>query len=178
MARDALKALSRKRPTSRELIQNIVDAETDSDRAAALIAASMLEDALADGLLCLMRQGMKKDELSAVFGAMGFLGTFTTKINAGYAFQLFGGKTKLDLEIIKDVRNAFAHGSVPVSFSEECIKEACAQLSVCGRIQDVPRQPWPPTDPRQIFIKSAHYLSLDLMEAGHRMSRGETSALP
>jgi hypothetical protein len=178
MARDALKKLSRRRPLLGELIESVVDIQTDTDRGAALIAGSMLENALEDALQTLMRENMEPDELSDIFGRLGFLSTFSAKITAGYAFRLYGKQTKADLEIVKDIRNAFAHSSIRVAFDTESVRSATESIKFLERLKMEFGKPWPPATARGKFTQTCHHLGIALMSEASHMSLGETSVLP
>lgn len=164
MARDALRALSREMPNSRHRIQIIVETETESDRVAAILSATMLEDALKEAISQFMRPSLSDKDYSSAFDGMGFLSSFSAKITAGYVFGLYGCHTRSDLNIIKDIRNAFAHASIPIDFNTDSIRNACAQLHVCSTISDCAFTPWPPVEPRQVYVRSSHYIALHLQK--------------
>ena len=55
---------------------------------------------------------------------------FAAKIRMGYAIGLFGEETKKNLDMIRVIRNVFAHAPSPVNFSTVEIKDACALLKM------------------------------------------------
>ncbi|MDE2167000.1 MAG: hypothetical protein KGJ66_11775 [Alphaproteobacteria bacterium] len=53
--------------------------------------------------------------------AAGHLSTFSSKIAAGYAFALYDDATRKNLEIVRDIRNAFAHSKKLIEFDNELV---------------------------------------------------------
>jgi len=47
-----------------------------------------------------------------------------------YAMDIFGSETKQNLDLIRTVRNAFAHAKIPIKFDTTLIEEACSRLVV------------------------------------------------
>ena len=60
--------------------------------------------------------------------------SFAAKIHRGYTLGLFGEETKNNLDIIRMMRNVFAHAPSPVRFSTVEIENACALLKVPARV--------------------------------------------
>jgi len=58
------------------------------------------------------------------------MGSFQHKIRMAYALGIIGNETKENLGIIRRVRNTFAHAASPVSFSTNCVHQACDLLAV------------------------------------------------
>jgi len=80
---------------------------TPSDHAFALVTAAMLDNALKEGIRrVLVGPENIKEKL---LGTDGSLGTFSSRINTGLALGLYGQKTHRDLDIIREIRNTFAH---------------------------------------------------------------------
>jgi DNA-binding MltR family transcriptional regulator len=44
------------------------------------------------------------------------LGTFSSRIKIAYALGIIGGKSRHDLDIVGNIRNAFAHGMRDLAF--------------------------------------------------------------
>jgi hypothetical protein len=72
---------------------------------------------------------MRKESVKELFEYRGTLGSFGAKIDIGYAFKLFGPKTKKDLNIIRSLRNQFAHSRMPILFTTLVVKKCCDQLT-------------------------------------------------
>lgn len=79
------------------------------DRAAAVVLGALAERALEK----LLRNHMRKSGVDELFKPSGLLGDFGAKIQMGYAINLFGSQTKKDLNIIRHLRNQFAHSRMP-----------------------------------------------------------------
>ena len=88
-----------------------------NDRGAAILLAANLESSL--------QIAIERKEPTANRTA-----TFERKIRKGYALGLFGDETKNNLDLIRWIRNAFAHSPSPVRFSTAEIESACALLKL------------------------------------------------
>ena len=60
----------------------------------------------------------------------GPMGTFDLKIKMAKALKIFGPETDHNLHLIRTIRNAFAHSSVPITFKTSAIIELCNFLVV------------------------------------------------
>jgi hypothetical protein len=85
------------------------------DRAAAVVMGSMIEKAIGKLLSDNMRES--DDE------------TFFRKIEIGYSLKLFPEKVKKELDIIRCLRNQFAHSRLPIEFTTSVVKRCCDQLT-------------------------------------------------
>lgn len=94
------------------------------DRGAAVVLASLVERSLER----LLRNNMRKEGVSDLFQYGGPLGDFGSKIRIGYAFKLFGIETRKDLNIIRSLRNQFAHSRMPIEFATPVVKVCCDKL--------------------------------------------------
>jgi hypothetical protein len=116
MARQALKALSRRRikyvdvPSFFELLNN------ETPRMAAILAAAGVEDGVEFAIQNQFMRGLSESELQTIFDSDDMLGTFGSKIKMGRALRLYGASTQADLNCIKDIRNVFAHAKMKLDF--------------------------------------------------------------
>jgi hypothetical protein len=100
-----------------------------NDRGAALLLATNLENSLRIAI-------ERKLAIAEKHRAMLFeeeaspLRDFSAKIRMGYAMGLFRKEIKTTLDIIRVIRNVFAHAPSPVRFSTVEIRNACALLKV------------------------------------------------
>ena len=110
-------------PTLEEFIALAGELQNVSDRVVAISCAAWLDDTLGSVLAAhLVRMGQQW--LDRVFDSpTAPLGNFSSKIVIGYAMGLFGPRTRADLEIIRAVRNTFAHTPGPVLFTGAGIAE-------------------------------------------------------
>ena len=88
-----------------------------NDRGAAILLAANLESSLQ---IAIERKEPTADRTA----------TFEAKIKKGHALGLFGEETKNNLDLIRWIRNAFAHSLSPVRFSTAEIESACALLKL------------------------------------------------
>jgi hypothetical protein len=99
----------------------------ESDRAAGLVAASILEATLAR---CIEHRllPMSGTHYEALFGDRGPLATFSSKIDLGFSLGLYGLEAKNDLHKIRSVRNQFAHYFAR-DFSHPKVIEICKHIT-------------------------------------------------
>jgi len=90
---------------------------TDSDRAAAIVAGSFVEDHLTELLKWNFIQDTKL--LDELFRVSGPVGNFGTKIDLGYLHRLYSKVAWKELDTIKEIRNAFAHKMEIKDFSND-----------------------------------------------------------
>jgi hypothetical protein len=81
-----------------------------SDRAAVILQASNVEGILESLLQTKMRQPLSNDLRDRLFDGNGPLSTFSHKVMLGYALELYGPVFRHDLDLIRELRNGFAHG--------------------------------------------------------------------
>ena len=104
-----------------------------NDRGVAILLATNLENSLRIAI-------ERKLAIDAKHRTMLFeeeaspLRDFSAKIRMGYAVGLFGEETKNNLDIIRIMRNVFAHAQSPVQFSTVEIEDACGLLKVPARV--------------------------------------------
>ena len=126
---DALSQLTSSELESEHMLDYINEIGTPgNDRAAAIILARHLEDTLA--LALLGRLGVEKNRLNELIGFERPLGSFDNKIRFGYAIGLLTEETRSALDVIRSVRNAFAHALIPIRFETKEVASACALTTI------------------------------------------------
>lgn len=85
------------------------------DRPVALVAATLVEDALQDLLLANMKK-LSNTEHADLFSGVAPLASFAARIRIASAFRLIDKETKDDLTAIREIRNLFAHVRMPIDF--------------------------------------------------------------
>lgn len=119
--------LSRKILDNHEFMEAVTEFHLGSDRVSALLGAALIEDSLMGAIVAVLADPSDK---SALFHDGGSpFGTFSAKIVAGKALGLFDGKVEADLDIIRDIRNQFAHALMKLDFDNPLIVERCLQIS-------------------------------------------------
>lgn len=101
--------------------------QKQDDQAMVLSLATFLEDTLGRLLLAYFRSCKATKELIEGFNAP--LGTFGSRIKAVYAFGLVTDDQYKDMEILRKIRNHFAHNWEGVSFERNDIQALVGQLS-------------------------------------------------
>ena len=140
--------------------------ETD-DRIAAILAATGVED----HLIAFIRTSMvslNKTEDNELFGQAGPLANHGIRIKLAYALGFIGKKTLNNLEIVRLIRNAFAHSRKAISFSTPEIHAACKKLTITDQTESQESSMLfglPLDDPRKRFLATARLLSDGLMRA-------------
>ncbi len=115
---------------------NMVDSyHKESDRAAAILAASFLDAYLAQFLKKFMVNDQKVcDELLNGFGP---LSTFSARRECAYAFGHIDEKRRNDIKYITKIRNKFAHNFEMNSFSDTPIPDLCKNLSTSTQAKEL-----------------------------------------
>ena len=138
-----------------ELSKFAKEFQAESDRGAALVAASLLDERLKDILQAFFADVPQSQELLEGFNAP--LGTFSARINAAYSLGLLQENEYGECNIVRRIRNEFGHKWKDVSFDSPSIKKLCDSL---------PRLGPPNTDyskRRRIFNFAVIILVTDLM---------------
>ncbi len=112
-----------------------------SDRVAAIMCAALVEHELMNAISARLEDG---GDVSALFhsGEASPFGSFKQRIVAGKALGIFRADTAADLDLIRDIRNQFAHALLRIDFANEHIAATCAEL------RDY--LPWEPVEGREI----------------------------
>ncbi|RWF77027.1 MAG: hypothetical protein EOS26_10365 [Mesorhizobium sp.] len=108
--------------------------QRDSDRAAGIVAASIVEQRLAEFLQSRFPESKLAERLIAkLFNSIAPLGSFSAKIDAAYLFGYISEDAQSDLQVIKEMRNRFAHSLDIDSFERPEIKSRCENLRLVDR---------------------------------------------
>lgn len=134
MAREALKALSRKSLTLDELFETLESFDGMPPQAEILISYSLLEDALKWAILKKLPQPLSTTEISNLFESDGPLSSISARTNLASALGIIGKDTRADIGCIKDIRNSFAHARVTLSFDNVEVANACRDLTAIHRM--------------------------------------------
>ena len=110
-----------------------------------------------------------KDREDAIFSGSGApLSTLSSKIIMGHALGLFGPLTRKDLDIVRSVRNLFAHTALPVSFINLELDGKCKKLSSPERLALHPEfsgfgNSFDPKSARDRFIYTTRSIAMILL---------------
>lgn len=132
--------------------------QAETDRGAALVGAALLDSRLERLLLSHMLPGKIADDL--VKGGNAPLGSFSARINATFAFGLITTKERQDLNLIRGIRNEFAHSEHGLTFADQKIVGLCSSL-ISRRPPDMISGPvgYPP---RQRFNDAVIFTAMQL----------------
>lgn len=128
----------------------------ESDRGAALTAGAMLEDRLGDILGGFLIEEKEAKQLLVGFNAP--LGTLSARLLACYSLGLVEKNEFTEMEIIRKVRNQFAHNWEGVSFESQSIKDLVATLPWRG-----PDEYEENTTSKDRFVTAVSMLMVDLL---------------
>jgi DNA-binding MltR family transcriptional regulator len=98
----------------------------DSDRAAGLVAAAIVEQRLEEVIKFWLERDVEVQE--KLFRASGPLGTFSVKIDLAYLMGIITAEGRNDLVTMKGIRNDFAHEPDLDSFKLQTIADRCKNL--------------------------------------------------
>ena len=94
--------------------------QKESERGIVLLAATLLDENL-ELLLRYHFVSKSKKIIDPLFDGFGLLATFSGKIKVSFAFSIITDDEFHDLEILRNIRNHFAHQYEKASFDEEGI---------------------------------------------------------
>jgi len=133
-----------------------------SDRGAVIILAAFIHDALsgflAEGLIPL-----SDDEREYAFRSDGPLGSFSSRIDMAYLFGGLSKDTRDRLHDLRELRNACAHTTIPISFKNAELRNVARRITRHPINDDVDE-----SDTRQSLIQAvmAYYMELSLGHEG------------
>lgn len=105
--------------------------EFDSDRAAGIVAGSIVDTRLEHAIQSKLRDD--RDIMGRLFNANGALGAFGTKIDLAYLMGILSSDAYADLKILQKIRNDFAHNLELASFDEQSIRDRCKNFKLVDR---------------------------------------------
>jgi hypothetical protein len=110
-------------PHSDAMITGVIDElGKQSDRGAGIIAASLMEEILELAILNRLRP-LSSDKYRNLFKGNSPLSTFAAKIDIAHAIGLINDLGHIQLHLIREVRNRFAHRIEPLNFEHPEIKQ-------------------------------------------------------
>jgi len=101
--------------------------KNESDRGAAVLAGSLVENYLAKYMKSKMIDDGAIDDL---FHGFGPFSTFSQRYKSAYAFGLISIQQKKVLSKIQDIRNEFAHSPFIATFEGQKISNLCKSISI------------------------------------------------
>jgi DNA-binding MltR family transcriptional regulator len=99
-----------------------------------------------------------------LFDASGSLGTFSAKIDLAYSLGIYGEKTYRELNMIRKIRNEFAHILGPLNFNSPDVENRCRELWF-PKVVEINHQPLAPKEARAQYLRSVNILNSLLWDA-------------
>ena len=130
--------------------QMVAEYHKESDRAAAVLAGSFVDEFTRKFIRSRMVDDKISDELLYGYGP---LANFGARINTLYAFGFINKSARDDLDVIRQIRNHFAHHPEQTSFEGEEVIRLCGKLSTARPFVDDKGKEIPNTHERRF-----HYL--------------------
>jgi hypothetical protein len=93
-----------------------------NDRATAILYAALVDNALVRLISKQMREDLNSNDRRELFE------TLDRKISLAYALKLIGPISRSDLDLVRFMRNQFAHSRRPIRFSIPEVGAVCAAL--------------------------------------------------
>lgn len=121
-----LEDLGKERPTPDDLANFLSYAEAESDRGAATMAASLVEIKLRDALVARLSDIDQVEKW--LDGDNAPFKTFNARIKFAYALGIYDRSIEGRLDLVRKVRNAFAHRALPLDFSHPAVAQACDKI--------------------------------------------------
>lgn len=110
-----------------EHLSVIEEIKRQSDRAAAILAVSFLEDRLATLLQAWLVDDPKT--VRKMFSGSGPLATFSAKIDMCFLLGIIEKGRHRELHLVRNIRNKFAHGLEALTFETPGIRDQCESFS-------------------------------------------------
>lgn len=117
-------------PEIKQLNDYLAEFQKESDRGAALVAASMLDERLQEIISNFLVESPISKELMVGFNAP--LGTLSARADAAFSLGLIQKHEYNEIKLIRKIRNEFGHDWKPVSFETGQVAALCRQLPWLG----------------------------------------------
>ncbi|MDR4307190.1 hypothetical protein IHQ68_11225 [Chelatococcus sambhunathii] len=121
----SLRELTSYKPDIIEMCAMMEDLVNLPHRSHVIVAATFLDNALQAAI-----SASFTNKSDAIFDNRGNLSSFFSKINIAWAMGLISKDEKEDIDTIRLLRNAFAHGPLNMDFDYVAIKERCFSLNL------------------------------------------------
>jgi hypothetical protein len=167
------KAFAKSEVTVADLPKLEAEMHGSNDRATAVLMAAITDACLETFLRLNTRPSLGVDDISKLFDYRGPLGDFSSKILVAYAFNMVGPETRHDLDLIRMLRNEWAHSRRSFGFDTKEVAEVCKKLISpdwqgaaipYGPINVELGHPWPDmSNSRTRYMTACHTISSRLL---------------
>lgn len=124
---EVFRALGKRRDNWLQLTDLRLQGKSARDRARVLVDAANLDDRLQEAITHRF-VALPKGVRSALFSDEYAIATFKMKTNLAYALGIFGDWALHDLNVIRTIRNGFAHYNTALTLDESSVVEMCRTL--------------------------------------------------
>ena len=145
--------------------------QAETDRGAALIGGAFLDEQLKELLQGFLVDDTKRAE--EMLGAMGPLGTFSSRILASYLLGLITSECYEDLQLVRKIRNHFAHKLQGTTFADQQVVGWCSTLRQCDRLEFDS-----PLTPRDRFVITVIQLNTWIKLKASSVNKGRRKSPP
>ncbi len=115
------------RPDRHEELSHLILEETD--RGFAILVAQHFSDKLEEMIrLLLDKTASRKKVVNGLFSGYGPLSTFSAKIDLLYAMGILDDEFYKQVQLVRKIRNIFAHLAGPVSFADPRVRSLLMQM--------------------------------------------------
>ena len=105
-----------------------------NDKSVALLTSAMLDTFLRETIrahIIVGNPALQYDETADIFFSMNApLSSFSAKIDLSYLLGICDNDARHDLNIIRRIRNAFAHAVIPITFETDEVAKECKKLKI------------------------------------------------
>jgi hypothetical protein len=126
----AFKEYTKSTPTADDIGPMEEEFYGQNDRACGILFGGWIDLALVSAIKSTLRPDLTRILEDSLFDFEGPIRTFSSRINLAYALSIFGEKTKHDLDLIRLIRNQFAHCRLPLHFEIPEVKAVCDHLQI------------------------------------------------
>ena len=117
---------------SDQMIRFLAEVYSESDRAAAILAAAAIDQRLTRLLYKLF--GPETSQSTSLFRPDDPLGSLAAKIEVAFRTGIIGEDLHRELHLLRKIRNKFAHSEKLLSFAESPIRDFAGELSILDKI--------------------------------------------
>jgi mannitol operon repressor len=147
----------------KDLSAFLAEFQAETDRGAALVGAALIDHRLSETLRAFMVSKTAAGEL--LDGGSAPLCTFSARIKATFALGLIDRHEQQECDLIRKIRNEFAHRTHGIGFADLKISALCKQLQ-----SDLPGGP-SGLPPRSFFINAVALIGMRLTYRAERVAK-------
>src|SRR6516165_6267823 len=169
MAKLKLRDLTRLQPELQEAmdVSNALGKEAHPITTA-ILGAVMVEQELETLLRSKFKR--KDDKTWEMLVENGPLNSFSSKIVIGYALGIYDERMRNDLNIVRSIRNAFAHSRKLIQFDDPLIVNELGKASKLA----LPKKYWTGFKPQDRYVSMCYQLSIKLKGIDIRREKSRT----